>query len=415
VDAGGLAELTLQQLQAELGTADATLFVATEGEDGTTLLQSLATLGEAGTSEAFTVARMSPVLQHLHQQPATALSRYELEVLPAFAVLPASEKANLLRGQTALLVPLQAGSYLVGIMALGQKTSGEPYSSRDLARLHALANRSGPLLHQARQIAVLEKLQKRISAELGRRTDESQQLAELLNLHEQFVRTISPTLRQPLGEMYMALEQLAQTANGDLGDGALQQLDRQLSRLRLMINNLIRTADRVQKQRGFVRETVRVDEIVDRAVHNLATMAAARHVTINVSIAPDLPLIVGDDERLTEAVQHLLHNAIKFNKIGGTVAIEAELDQEEMQIHVRDSGVGMSAAQLEQIWQGFRALPEAEDRLSPGLGLMLTRFIARAHGGHISVESKYGTGTVFCLHLPLARQRVLPATTAPAP
>jgi signal transduction histidine kinase len=109
---------------------------------------------------------------------------------------------------------------------------------------------------------------------------------------------------------------------------------------------------------------------------------------------------------LVEAIQYLVHNAIKFNKIGGRVKIECAPAGNELYLHVHDTGVGIPEQRLEGIWSGLGHRQNGSPRLSsPGLGLALTRFIIRAHGGRVEAQSRYGSGSTFTIYLPLVLDR----------
>jgi signal transduction histidine kinase len=113
-----------------------------------------------------------------------------------------------------------------------------------------------------------------------------------------------------------------------------------------------------------------------------------------------LPPLLGDAGKLGEAVQHLLHNAIKFNKVGGEIRIEYDVNDSHLSLHVIDSGVGISPERLDTIWTSLGNIYDPYIQGS-GLGLALTQFIIAAHGGYVTAESNYGSGSKFSIHLPL--------------
>ncbi|MCZ7667624.1 MAG: sensor histidine kinase [Chloroflexi bacterium] len=103
---------------------------------------------------------------------------------------------------------------------------------------------------------------------------------------------------------------------------------------------------------------------------------------------------------MQEATKYLIHNAIKFNKIGGSVEISAALAGGDICLQVADSGVGIPEERLDELWQGLAITEGSNGKKRPAMGLALTRFIVAAHGGQLTAESSYGAGSTFTIHLP---------------
>jgi signal transduction histidine kinase len=118
-------------------------------------------------------------------------------------------------------------------------------------------------------------------------------------------------------------------------------------------------------------------------------------------------VVDGDARRLRQLFLNLITNAIKYTPSGGRV--ELSLSQrvgDEIAFTVRDTGIGMSAADLshvfERFWRADRARSRTSERGGFGLGLAISQWIAQAHGGRIAVQSRLGRGSVFTVTLPLA-------------
>lgn len=399
-----LADLTLRLTQANLAAEEASVFLTEEGPAGAITLRPLARVNGGVTLSPLTLAGDSPLAEHLRRTPATPLFAYDVDTLDSFTAMMEDEKEGLRQWHYQLLIALQAGQQLVGVLVLGDKYTGAPYTRADAAWLQTVVAQVGPLLLQAQHLDNLGRVNKHVFERLQMLSRERQYLQELGVLYAQFARLASPELRVPLVSLSHGIQQL----QGGEESTDPDRLQHQLTQLRLMVDQLIVTADRVQKQRGFVFDTMRLDEAINQAARNLAAMAEARRVKVLVETDPRLPLIQGDRKRLIEAIQYLIHNAIKFNKIGGEVRVECAPAGNELYLHVHDTGVGIPEQRLEQIWTEFGHRHNGTSALrstSPGLGLLLTRFIVRAHGGRVEAKSRYGSGSTFTIYLPLMLDR----------
>jgi signal transduction histidine kinase len=131
--------------------------------------------------------------------------------------------------------------------------------------------------------------------------------------------------------------------------------------------------------------------------------AAAREKGLNweMEIAPDLPTVVMDSDRMAQAIGNLLSNAIKFTPAGGRVSTTLTIDSNQLALQVADSGVGIPAEERERIFQPFyRGGHGRRIVQGMGLGLSIARDIATAHGGGIEL-SDTEAGSCFILRIPI--------------
>jgi two-component system phosphate regulon sensor histidine kinase PhoR len=124
-----------------------------------------------------------------------------------------------------------------------------------------------------------------------------------------------------------------------------------------------------------------------------------QRVTLETDIPLDLPLISADEEKITWLLLQLLDNGIKFTSAGGRVVIAADADEYRVNIHVRDTGIGIPPNRLDDIFEPFRQLDGSSTRRAggTGLGLALVRRIVEAHGATIEVSSQVGRGSQFSM------------------
>jgi signal transduction histidine kinase len=396
-DPAHLAKLVLRLCQATLVTEHAHVFRSESGPGGSILLESLASLEESRQPQPVVLAGNSPLTTFLRREARGPLSTFDLRAGQAFNDVPLLERETIASWQSQFLLPLHAGPQLVGVLALGDKLTGAPYSEDELLWLQALVAHVGPLLWQAQQIATLDRLNNYVFERIDNLTQEQQFLQELSKLYRQFTGLVSPQLYVPFGAINSALQQL-ESAGAEAG-----AVSQPLTELRTVLGHLVNVAGRVQQQHDFHFAPMLLHEAVQQAVRNLAPMAEARRVHITVTGDARQPTIKGDEERLVEAVQHLLHNAIKFNRIGGSVELESGMVGNELYLHIRDTGVGIPPERTNEIWSAFSQRQNGRYRgSSDGVGLLLTRFIVGAHGGRLEMTSRYGAGSTFTVFLPLA-------------
>ena len=174
-------------------------------------------------------------------------------------------------------------------------------------------------------------------------------------LYSQFVDLISPDLRRPFNTLTQEVQQL-QTKDDAVTLRLASQMDQHISEIKLPIEKLINISGRIQMRNAFKFQIVRFDEIAQQAIRNLRTMADARRVAVEFNASTPHTTVLGDEEQLLEAAHHLLHNAIKFNKIGGVVQVECGLAGSELFLRVVDTGVGIPPERLEDIWLGLAKL-----------------------------------------------------------
>lgn len=393
----GVGNLILRLVQKNLGVEDSCLFAVEEATGGWAILRPLATLSRREIIPA-SFHHDSPLLTRWRLRPTAPLTQFDIDILDEFKLTPAGELDTLHSWHYELFMPFHIGQQLLAVLALGNKYTNSPYSNEDFAWLGQLESQTSLLLYQAQTIANFHHLNNYVFAQAQVMIQNNRYLRELTNLYHQFATLITPDMRRPFTALNAELYR-AQEASQKVD---LKLFNDKLTELRVMVDQIITVSGRVAKQNNFVFEPVYIGELVNLVIQNLTTMIEARRVTLETEIDPLLPPVQGDNQHLTEAVQNLIHNAIKFNKIGGQVRIECGVANQELFISVTDNGVGIPAGRLDTIWQAFGRATNQE-RTAPGAGtsLFLTRFIVLAHGGRVAASSNYGSGSTFSLYLPL--------------
>jgi signal transduction histidine kinase len=148
-------------------------------------------------------------------------------------------------------------------------------------------------------------------------------------------------------------------------------------------------------------KSVNTEEILSDILRTLAPVAAEKKIALRLNAPDDLPNVLADRERFSQAISNLVGNAVKFSQPGGEITVRVAVLDKEFLFSVSDKGQGMTAEQLshafDRFWQSSRT-----DRQGAGLGLAITKGIVDAHGGRIWAESSPGAGSTFYFTLPIA-------------
>jgi signal transduction histidine kinase len=248
----------------------------------------------------------------------------------------------------------------------------------------------------------------------------------LARIQMDFAASVSHELRTPLAVLCSAVDNIADgivTSKEQMAKygAVIRHQSRQIDAL---VNQIILFA--ATQQDGKARYDVRllaVAEIVESAVNGTKELIHKAGFELEQHIAPSLPRVAGDARALSQCLQNLVTNALKYGDQGRWISISASCDdpkdhrRREVRIAVHDRGRGIARSELHRIFEPFYRSPVAiADQIhGTGLGLPIAKSFAEAMDGRISVTSEVGKGSVFTLHLPAAEEidpRVLPATVA---
>jgi signal transduction histidine kinase len=247
--------------------------------------------------------------------------------------------------------------------------------------------------------------------ELARKND---QLVEADRLKDEFVALISHDLRTPLTSIMGYLELVLDDHNlSEEQRGYLSIVDRNADRLLHLVNDLLFVARLESGQLDLHPAELDLAAVVRQSVAEAEPRAAASGIELACD-ASDVPAVKADKGRMFQLLDNLVSNAIKFTEPGGTVTVRVRPGDAAAVLEVSDTGIGIPAEEQEQLFERFFRSSNARRAAiqGTGLGLVIVRAIADAHGGSISMESAERVGTTFRIELP-AR---LPGTGAePAP
>src|SRR6266404_1683268 len=243
-------------------------------------------------------------------------------------------------------------------------------------------------------------------------------LERLELVRQEFLSNVSHELRTPLTSIMALTETLAAGAIDDQEHNRrfLLIIQRNAARMHRLIDDILELSA-IEAGNVKVRpETVQLYALVEDVSSGLSASAAARNITVRNLVATEVK-VFADPHRLVQKLTNLIDNAIKFNREGGTVSIKYSSDDGD-RISVADTGEGIPAHHLDRLFERFYRADRARSRQLGGtaLGLAIVKHLAKAHGGEVTVESRFGEGTQFTIELPrltddpAERQRALNAT-----
>lgn len=228
-------------------------------------------------------------------------------------------------------------------------------------------------------------------------------------LRSDFIANASHEIKTPLASVLGFIETLQGAARHDEAarDRFLAIMGKQAERMARLIDNLMSLSRVEMRAHLKPRDIVEISELVRHTCDALEPMASQANIEIEVLSDLDGAAVLGDRDELTQVFMNLLHNAIKYGRPGGRVAVT--LDRQPgatIAIRVEDNGPGIDAQHLPRLTERFYRVPgsAATEKGGTGLGLAIVKHVVNRHRGELRISSKVGAGTTFTVilaeHLP---------------
>lgn len=249
----------------------------------------------------------------------------------------------------------------------------------------------------------------RLSAAINQMAREVEHSIESLKatdrLRRELIANVGHDLRTPITALQGYLEETERfIAAGEehRARAALQTATRQGQYLKQLVEDLFELAVLDSPHPPLRREPILLAELITDAVNGHRSAFQKAGIAFSVHLDPHLPLFQGDGVRLLRVLDNLLGNARNYTPKGHSVQLSAHVTAGQIVVQVQDTGIGMPPEVLENIFERYYRGTEARTRTSgTGLGLPISRAIARAHGGDLTAESTQGQGSTFILSLPV--------------
>jgi|GEM_PF-911297 len=326
----------------------------------------------------------------------------------ARVLLPFIEKKNI-----AALLPLSIGKRVIGACFLGEKLSEGPYNITDIEFVEGIgvqfsvAVERAKLYTEAQQFNV--KLQHEVDVATKKLKVQNEQLKELDKMKDDLISIAGHELRTPAtvakGNLYLLKKKINAPDRIKYLEKAEDAIEREGELVTILLE-----ASRIGKDTlELIVEPLRLEELAKEAVEDHTSAAEKKGLSLTYK-EPEAPLsqIYGDKTRIREISDNLITNAIKYTE-KGSIRVWTEEKDEKVWFHIQDTGVGIPADEIQNLFQKFYRVRNytsgTKHLLRPGgtgLGLYVSKNLAKRHGGDVLVESEVNVGSTFSFYIPLS-------------
>ena len=302
--------------------------------------------------------------------------------------------------------PLLHAGAAVGVIVL-RRFDARPFSEREIGALETFA---------AQAVIAIEnvRLFNEIREKSGQLEGANRELAAASRHKSEFLANMSHELRTPLNAIIGFSDVLEQRLFGELNERQADYTHDIASSGRHLLDLVNEILDLSKVEAGRMElepSEFALAETIRGAVGFVRERAAAHRIELATGLPADLGTIVADERKVRQVLLNLLSNAVKFTPDGGTIGVRARRGNGEVEVSVRDTGIGIAPEDQAKVFDEFQQVGRSSDRSREGTGLGLTlakRFI-ELHGGRIWIESEVGKGTTFTFAIPVAKSAAAPA------
>lgn len=402
IDLGTLSRMILETLTKEMRIGGGVFVIC--GEDG----HSIYSITDVG----FT--------QHFYISFAETSYFFPYSETVVFDDLEEGSIKNLMRSKNlALVKTLKVKDKIIGLLMLGEKASGEVYSSQDLTLLDIFSPEVAVAIQNSQSYDKIKRFNVILSQEVQKATADlrlaNERLKSLDELKDDFVSIASHELRTPMTAIrsyaWMALHRSDMQLNEKMEKYLIRVLmssERLINLVNDMLNISRIEAGKIEISPEPVDLTALCKDIFDEVYYS---KGVEKKIAFNLA-QKEVPKVFADPDKLRQVLLNLVGNSLKFTPTGGSISIDFFSDGKTVEISVKDTGVGIAKDDLGKLFQKFSRLDStyvaAATSGGTGLGLYISKKIIELMHGKIWASSEgLGKGTVFTFNLPAATSEVL--------
>jgi len=320
-------------------------------------------------------------------------------------------KENMKRIEAALCLPLFIEGKITGMIVLGNKLSGDPYSKQDIELLVNLSSQASISLQNAKLYSQVDDLsyhlQEKVDEQMKELKEAYEELRQLDNAKSEFISMASHQLRTPLTAIKGYVSMVLEGTYGELPRRMHKPLKNVLisnDRLVKIVNDLLNISKIELGKMELEKELTQVEELVKSCYEEMKIAAEKKNLKISLKTSKDfLPKIEVDQLKLRQVISNLIDNAIRYTS-QGSVEIEVRKTDSHIHILVKDTGEGLNEKEKKEIFGGFIRGTAGVNFFveGAGLGLYVAKKFLSLHNGKIWAESEgKGKGSTFYVELPI--------------
>jgi signal transduction histidine kinase len=235
-----------------------------------------------------------------------------------------------------------------------------------------------------------------------------QQAAELVQaakLQADFTAMIAHDLRGPITTVLHTAELMQNEFFGRVTKDQcewLNQMQRTCKSVIEIVSDFLDISKIEAGRLDLIKKKIDLYKLIQNSLKSYTPMATVKNIVMTAAVEPGLPEIDADEQRLEQVMSNLISNAIKFTGAGGAIEVGARRMDHDVKLWVKDTGEGIPAEEMSHLFEKYRQSTSGKKSSTKGtgLGLLICKKIAEAHGGRISVESRVGAGSTFVVEIP---------------
>ncbi|MEM6997542.1 MAG: ATP-binding protein [Patescibacteria group bacterium] len=312
----------------------------------------------------------------------------------------------------SISVKLKNNQEVAGILLLGPKRSGSPYSQRDRQLIDTAVNEISLALQNAEKFEQIEKfnetLQKEIESATRKLQKSNEKLKALDEAKDEFISMASHQLRTPLTSIKGYISMVMEGDAGKISKQQAELLDQAFvssQRMVYLIADLLNVSRLRTGKFVIDRGPTNVAELVAGEIGQLKETAAVRGLAIKYKKPKDFPEFNLDETKTRQVIMNFIDNAVYYTPKGGTITVDLKATRSKLTFTVTDTGIGVSKEDAPNLFTKFYRASNARKARpdGTGLGLYMARKVIVAQGGSIIFKSKHGKGSTFGFTLPTSK------------